>query len=129
MASLYLNTDGSSYDTVMAVFKRSVTGALQQTACDNNSGLDHLDSSLSVSVKAGVTNFIVIDGVNSATGNLKLNYSLCDAGLPHPARLHLAERADRPLQPGGRARSFPFSARRRCRPGPRWSRPTRPMAS
>jgi hypothetical protein len=75
--TLFLNTDGSSYDTVMAVFQRSgVNGMLQEVTCDNNSGLDGRDSSLSLPVQAGVTNFIVIDGVNSATGTLKLNYSL-----------------------------------------------------
>jgi hypothetical protein len=74
--TLFLNTDGSSYDTVMAVFKRAANGALQQLTCDNNSGLDGRDSALSLPVQTGVTNFIVIDGVNSATGTLKLNYSL-----------------------------------------------------
>src|SRR5262249_36815818 len=34
--TLFLNTDGSSYDTVMAVFRRSgVNGMLQQVTCDN----------------------------------------------------------------------------------------------
>lgn len=75
---LFLNTDGSSYDTVMAVFSRNPTNAalLTQLACDNNSGIDHLDSSLVVPVTAGQTNAILIDGVNGASGTLKLNYSL-----------------------------------------------------
>ncbi len=75
---LFLNTDGSSYDTVMAVFARSPTNAalLTQLACDNNGGLDHLDSSVILPVTVGQTNVILIDGVNGASGTLKLNYSL-----------------------------------------------------
>ena len=76
----YLNTDGSSYDTVMAVFTRIGTNtALTQLACDNNSGLDGIDSALSVQVTAGQTNYVVLDGVNGATGILQLNYSLVTA--------------------------------------------------
>ena len=75
---LFLNTDGSSYDTVMAVFARNPTNAamLTQLACDNNGGLDHLDSALVIPVTIGQTNAILIDGVNGASGTLKLNYSL-----------------------------------------------------
>ena len=75
---LFLNTDGSSYDTVMAVFLRNPTNAslLTQIGCDNNSGLDHVDSSLIIPVTIGQTNAILIDGVNGASGTLKLNYSL-----------------------------------------------------
>lgn len=75
---LYLNTDGSSYNTVMAVYRRSPANpaVLQQMVCDNNSGLDGRDSALSLRVQAGSTNFVVVDGVNGATGTLRLNYSL-----------------------------------------------------
>ena len=74
--TVFLNTDGSSYDTVMAVLTRNTNGTLQQLACDNNGGLDGRDSALTVPVTAGRTNFIVIDGVNGASGTLRLNYSL-----------------------------------------------------
>ncbi len=75
---LYLNTDGSSYDTVMAIFRRNPTNSalLQELACDNNGGLDRRDSSTNLLVQAGQTNFIVVDGVNGAFGTLRLNYSL-----------------------------------------------------
>ena len=75
---LFLNTDGSSYDTVMAVFLRNPTNAtmLTQVGCNNNGGLDGQDSSLVVPVTVGQTNAILIDGVNGASGTLKLNYSL-----------------------------------------------------
>jgi hypothetical protein len=75
---LYLNTDGSSYDTVMAIFRRNPTNSalLQELACDNNGGLDRRDSATNVLVQAGQTNFIVVDGVNGASGTLRLNYNL-----------------------------------------------------
>jgi len=78
---LYINTDGSSYDTVMAVFRRNPTNPalLQELACDNNGGLDRRDSSTNLLVQAGQTNFIVVDGVNGASGTLRLNYSLVPA--------------------------------------------------
>jgi len=75
---LFLNTDGSSYDTVVAVFRRNPTNAtmLTQIGCNNNGGTDGQDSALTVPVTIGETNAILIDGVNGASGTLKLNYSL-----------------------------------------------------
>jgi hypothetical protein len=75
---LFVNTDGSSYDTVLAIFRRNPANPalLQELACDNNGGLDHRDSSTNLFVQAGQTNFIVVDGVNGASGTLRLNYSL-----------------------------------------------------
>jgi hypothetical protein len=72
---LFLNTDGSSYDTVMAIFLRNGS-QLTYLTCDNNGGADGRDSSLSVPVTAGQTNIVLVDGVNGATGILQLNYSL-----------------------------------------------------
>jgi hypothetical protein len=76
--TLFLNTDGSSYDTVMTVFQRNPTNsaALIQLACDNNSGLDGRDSSTVLPVNIGSTNYVLVDGVNGAVGILQLNYSL-----------------------------------------------------
>jgi hypothetical protein len=73
---LHLNTDGSSYDTVMAVFVGAGGGLLQLAACDNNTGLDGRDSALNLPVQAGKTNYVVVDGVGGATGTLRFNYSL-----------------------------------------------------
>jgi hypothetical protein len=76
--TLFLNTDGSSYDTVMAVFRRSATNAsaLELLACDNDNGSNGKTSSVSVPVEVGKTNYILVDGVNGASGILQLNYSL-----------------------------------------------------
>jgi hypothetical protein len=80
---LFLNTDGSSYDTVMAVFRRSPTNSavLELLACDNNSGTNGKTSSLTVPVTAGVTNYIDVDGVSGASGVLQLNYSLATTAI------------------------------------------------
>jgi hypothetical protein len=76
--TLFLNTDGSSYDTVISVFQRNPTNsaALIQLACDNNSGLDTRDSSTVMPVVSGSTNYVLVDGVNGAVGVLQFNYSL-----------------------------------------------------
>ena len=75
---LFLNTDGSSYDTVMAIFRRNPSNPalLTQIGCNNNGGLDGIDSALTIPVTVGETNAILIDGVNGTSGILKLNYSL-----------------------------------------------------
>jgi hypothetical protein len=75
---LYLNTDGSTFNTVMAAFIRSPANpnVLQQVACDNNSGLDGQDSAMSFPVRGGETNFVIIAGVGSDCGEITFNYSL-----------------------------------------------------
>lgn len=81
--TLFLNTDGSTYDTVMAVFSRSLTNLSQLNllTCDNNSGTNGKTSSLTVPVNGGQTNYILVDGVGGATGILQLNYSLATATI------------------------------------------------
>jgi hypothetical protein len=76
--TLFLNTDGSSYDTVMAVFRRSPANPaiLEQLGCDNNSGPGGTTSAVTVPVTAGQTNYVLVDGVNGASGTLRFNYSL-----------------------------------------------------
>jgi hypothetical protein len=75
---LQVNTDGSSFDTILAVYLPTGPGYenLQPIGCDNNSGLDGLDSRVTVTVQRLRTYFIVVDGVNAASGTVKLNYSL-----------------------------------------------------
>jgi hypothetical protein len=82
--TLYIDTDGSNFDTVLAVY----TGpgddfaTLVSTACDNNSGLDGQDSRVSFSATAGTIYWIAVDGVNNpstgnpARGNVVLHYRL-----------------------------------------------------
>ncbi len=73
--TLFINTDGSSFDTVVAVFQRPA-GQLVLVGCNNNGGTNGKTSALSVPVVNGQTNFIQVDGVNGASGTLYFNYSL-----------------------------------------------------
>jgi hypothetical protein len=75
---LFLNTDGSTFNTVMDVFIRSASNpnVLQLRGCDNDSGLDGSDSALNVTVRAGETNFVRIAGVNGDCGTITFNYNL-----------------------------------------------------
>lgn len=79
---LHLNTEGSTYNTVMAVFRRSQNNpnVLRQIDCDNNGGAGTA-SLLNVPVEAGQTNFVMVDGVQGAKGILSLNYSLVTTAL------------------------------------------------
>ena len=74
---LALNTDGSSYDTVLAVYRGSGAdfASLIPVACDNNSGSNGLTSSLHFITTSGTTYFIVVDGVGGASGRCVLNYT------------------------------------------------------
>jgi hypothetical protein len=75
---LFLNTDGSSYDTVLAVYTATGTAYsnLVEQACDNNSGTNGLTSSLNFAAAGGVTYYMAVDGVGAATGLVQLNYKL-----------------------------------------------------
>jgi hypothetical protein len=77
---LTLTTDGSSFDTVLAVYRDNGTGSgyasLVSVACDNNSGADGRDSRVVFNVARQSTYYIAIDGVNGATGTAYLKYNL-----------------------------------------------------
>jgi len=75
---LFLNTDGSTFDTVLAVYTGTGTtyASLIPVACDDNSGANGLTSALNFQASSGVIYYIVVDGVNGATGIVHLNYRL-----------------------------------------------------
>jgi len=80
--SLFLNTSGSSFATVMAAFRRNTTNSalLQLITCDVNSGTNNT-SAVNFPVTAGQTNYVEVDGVNGVTGVLQLNYSLVNGAV------------------------------------------------
>jgi hypothetical protein len=86
--SLVLDTQGSSFDTVLAVYtyEEPLTGfsSLVPVACDNNSGPDGLTSRLSFETVAGRPYLMVVDGVNGARGSAHLNYRLTTVAPPSP---------------------------------------------
>jgi len=69
-----LNTDGSSFDTLLAVVLSN--SPPQLLACDNNSGQGGTNSALTVAVEGGKTYLVGVDGVNGAWGRVVLNYNL-----------------------------------------------------
>ncbi len=75
---LYVNTDGSSYNTLLAAYigpgDSYVT--LTNVGCDNNSGLDGLDSRMNFPVLTNQYYYIAAGGVGAAFGTLKWKYNL-----------------------------------------------------
>lgn len=104
--TLALDTDGSAFDTVLAVytFEPPLTGygSLTPVACDNNSGGNGLTSRMNVSVRSGRNYLIVVDGVGGARGLAHLNYQLA-ADPPPPVApmvtLHPVSRTVRAGEP------------------------------
>ena len=75
---LKISTEGSTFDTVMAVYSGLATDfeSLVLQAFDNNSGADGRTSVAVLPVVAGTSLFVVVDGVNGARGVVQLNYDL-----------------------------------------------------
>jgi hypothetical protein len=74
-----IDTNGSSFDTLLGVYTGSAVNALALVAGDNNSG-PNLTSRVSFAAIAGVTYNIAVDGTGGASGNITLNLTLSSAG-------------------------------------------------
>lgn len=74
-----INTDGSDFDTLLAVYTGSTLNGLTQVVADDDSGTDN-DSAVAFDAVAGTTYRIAVDGYNNgggaATGNLNLRWDL-----------------------------------------------------
>jgi subtilisin family serine protease len=69
-----VDTRGSNYDTVLAIYTGSSVGGLTNLACNDDIGGGDLDSTITRSFTAGVTYRIQVGGYNGATGStMKLN--------------------------------------------------------
>lgn len=75
---LYVNTDGSSYNTLLAAYIGPGDSYLTLTnvGCDNNSGLDGLDSRMNFPVLTNNYYYIAAGGVGASFGTLKWKYNL-----------------------------------------------------
>jgi len=78
---LRINTDGSDFDTVLAVYVvpagQPVTyGNLQSVACDNDSGVNGRSSAVAFSASANEICYVAVDGVNGEMGTAELHYEL-----------------------------------------------------
>jgi hypothetical protein len=82
--TLCINTDGSNFDTVLAVYTGpgDEFSTLVSVACDNNGGADGNDSRVAFQASAGTIYWIAVDGVNQspngnpARGQVVLNFRL-----------------------------------------------------
>ena len=82
--TLKLDTDGSNFDTVLAVYVGPGESFLTLTnlACDNNGGTNGTASSVLFNVTSNTIYYIAVDGVNNPgtgvaySGRIQLNYRL-----------------------------------------------------
>ncbi|HEU0008496.1 MAG TPA: immunoglobulin domain-containing protein [Verrucomicrobiae bacterium] len=75
--TLFLNTDGSNFDTLLAAYTGCCTfNSLTPVACDNNSGTNGLASALSFEATSNTVYYVAVDGVGGVTGAARLNYRL-----------------------------------------------------
>lgn len=82
-AVFILDTVGSKFDTVLAVYNRVglLSLATNMVACDNNSAPDGIRSRVRFGVTGGRVYRAYVDGVGGAAGEVQLNWKL---GLPPP---------------------------------------------
>jgi hypothetical protein len=74
---MQIDTIGSSFDTVLAVYTGTNNiSTLQTVACDNNGAPDRVRSLVQFSAKRGTNYSIAVDGVNGAQGSIQLNWRL-----------------------------------------------------
>ena len=75
-----LRTDGSSFDTVLAVYTGDAVNRLTQVVSNDNSGVGTTQSSVNFPVRQGVTYRIVVDGKLGASGSIVLDCQTVPAG-------------------------------------------------
>lgn len=77
-----IDTRGSSFDTVLAVYTGSALNRLTAVASNNNVHPLLTYSRVQFPVVRGTTYYIAVDGVNGASGNILLNGSGSSAAAP-----------------------------------------------
>lgn len=71
-----VDTHGSNFDTLLAVYTGNTVGALQPVAWNNDDGSVNRNSGLLFQAVAGTTYRMAVDGVDGAQGGVTLNWSL-----------------------------------------------------
>ena len=78
--ALRVSTEGSSYDTVLAVYTSPTLDVdyskLVEVSCNDNGGSDGKTSVIEFSVQAGTRYYLVVDGVNGEKGIVHFTYEL-----------------------------------------------------
>lgn len=72
-ALLVVDTHGSTFDTLLAVYTGSSVDTLTEIAANDDDGDPTTTSGLTFETQAGTTYYIVVDGYDGATGDLVLN--------------------------------------------------------
>jgi hypothetical protein len=74
---MQIDTIGSSFDTVLAVYTGTNNiSTLKTVDCDNNGAPDRVRSLVQFSARRGTNYSIAVDGVNGAQGSIQLNWRL-----------------------------------------------------
>ena len=73
---VFLDTHGSGFDTLLAVYHGSAVGSLSYVAANDNDGSTNNNSGLYFQAQAGTEYEITADGNNGASGGLTLNWYL-----------------------------------------------------
>jgi hypothetical protein len=71
-----LTTQGSSYDTMLALYSGSSLTGLTSLGANDDVAAGTVWSSVTANVTAGTTYRIVVDGWNNRSGSVKLNWSV-----------------------------------------------------
>jgi len=68
--TMHVSTDGSSFDTILSAYTGPgySIASLVNVTCDNNSGLDGLDSRMTFTATSNTIYYMAVDGVGGATG-------------------------------------------------------------
>ncbi len=76
--TLVVSTEGSSFDTLLGVFTGPGNSfeSLVLIACDNDGGTDRKTSRTRLKATKGTSYYVAVDGVNGASGNVHLTYTL-----------------------------------------------------
>jgi len=77
-----IDTFGSSFDTLLAVYTGSSVGSL--TPIDSNDDFGSLQSQVTFTAVSGTTYRIAVDGYGGVTGNIILNWSLIPSDTTPP---------------------------------------------
>jgi hypothetical protein len=76
-----IHTEGSNFDTILAVYTGTALNALTFVASDDDSGAG-TTSGVSFSAVAGTTYQIAVDGYNGAKGNITITVNPPNSGVP-----------------------------------------------
>jgi uncharacterized repeat protein (TIGR01451 family) len=76
-----LDTHGSNFDTLLAVYRGDIVSVLTSIAENDNDGFSNGNSGLLFQARSGFEYKIAVDGVNGADGFVQLNWSINSSAI------------------------------------------------